>query len=141
MSGTIKEPKLWEFSGPVSDGGNFTIRIVCPELGARHLRQVLKVLEMTAGWLEDDGCAIPIPMILFCPSCGGQHVDEPKGDWTNPPHRSHLCASCGHIWRPCDRPTAGVLTIQTSGRHDHAPPVRSRAEMRQDETVSVPAVL
>lgn len=40
----------------------------------------------------------PINMLLFCPSCGAQHVDAPDGDWTNPPHRSHLCAACGIIW-------------------------------------------
>jgi hypothetical protein len=52
--------------------------------------------------------ADPIPMVLHCPACGWQHIDEPKGDWTNPPHRSHLCAGCGHIWRPFDFPTVGV---------------------------------
>lgn len=79
----------------------------------------------------------PIPMILFCPSCGVQHIDrdEPHtssecnldkcvcGAWQNPPHRSHLCANCGHVWRPADVPTEGVNDIVTRGQHDH-PPVR-----------------
>lgn len=63
----------------------------------------------------------PIPMILFCPSCGVQHIDAPDErtpDWANPPHKSHLCHGCGHIWRPCDRPTEGVKEIQTSGKAD-----------------------
>lgn len=79
-------------------------------------------------------------MILHCPACGVQHVDAPEAPppgtgraqfemtggrsalWTNPPHRSHLCrpedGGCGHIWRPADVPTNGVLCIQTRGSAD-----------------------
>lgn len=77
----------------------------------------------------------PIPMLLFCPQCGMQHIDqiettlvwtggavkEPSHEettWDNPPHRSHLCAGCGHIWRPCDRATTGVAAITTKGQAD-----------------------
>lgn len=76
----------------------------------------------------------PIDMVLHCPKCGMQHVDAPESDldyadrrfrefgeqWTNPPHRSHLCLnpSCGHIWRPADVPTNGVLAIKTKGEKD-----------------------
>lgn len=66
----------------------------------------------------------PIPMILFCPSCGEQHIDDPDErtpDWTNPPHRSHLCHGCGHIWRPADVATVGVREIATKGKADSAP--------------------
>lgn len=77
--------------------------------------------------------AVPIDMILYCPACGTQHIDatefEHRTDlagtldvaWTNPPHRSHLCAGCGHIWRPADVPTNGVATIATKGKADSAP--------------------
>lgn len=91
------------------------------------------------------GEAKPIPMLLFCPKCGVQHVDAPEfvsdpgggnlgvamkiaadreGAWTNPPHRSHLCHACGCIWRPADVPTEGVATITTRGSADNwtAPP-------------------
>jgi len=63
----------------------------------------------------------PIPMVLHCPSCHAQHIDEPDErtpDWTNPPHRSHLCHSCGTIWRPADVATVGVRAIQTRGKAD-----------------------
>lgn len=78
----------------------------------------------------------PIDMVLYCPACGVQHIDAPEplppsthrhqfemaggrsALWTNPPHRSHLCHSCGHIWRPADVPTNGVLCIQTRGSAD-----------------------
>ena len=79
----------------------------------------------------------PIPMILHCPACGTQHIDKPEGQaypgmtaeesraqndssglWSNPPHRSHLCHSCGHIWRPADVATTGVDCIQTHGEAD-----------------------
>lgn len=87
--------------------------------------------------------AVPINMILHCPKCGLQHVDAPDADipgqvvrdgklvsvpcvikandpsaWTNPPHRSHLCHGCGHIWRPADVPTNGVAAIKTKGKAD-----------------------
>lgn len=70
----------------------------------------------------------PIDMVLHCPNCGEQHIDAPeqrfhdKGDgiktWGNPPHRSHLCHGCGHIWRPADVPTNGVAEIKTKGKND-----------------------
>ena len=71
----------------------------------------------------------PISMILFCPSCGLQHVDapEPGTDWDNPPHKSHLCHGCAHVWRPADVPTNGVAEIKSRGSRDSAPIVRGRA--------------
>lgn len=66
----------------------------------------------------------PIDMLLWCPSCGLQHVDAPDEQtpgWTNPPHRSHRCKGCGHIWRVCDRPTNGVAEISTFGKADLRP--------------------
>ncbi len=61
-----------------------------------------------------------IPMVLLCPACGHQHVDAPEPDkgWTNPPHKSHLCAACGVVWRPADVPTTGVAAIATRGKAD-----------------------
>lgn len=63
----------------------------------------------------------PIPMVLHCPRCGGQHVDKATAEWTNPPHRSHLCAGCGCIWRPADVPTTGVDHAETRGKDDWHP--------------------
>ncbi|WP_186130455.1 hypothetical protein [Burkholderia gladioli] len=78
--------------------------------------------------------AEPIPMLLFCPGCGTQHIDRPESHaeadasiglqikevvtWTNPPHRSHLCHECGVVWRPADVATVGVEAIETSGKAD-----------------------
>lgn len=64
--------------------------------------------------------AAPIQMILHCPLCGTQHVDAPNAadGWSNPPHRSHKCGSCGTIWRPADVATEGVEKIQTRGKGD-----------------------
>lgn len=75
----------------------------------------------------------PIPMLLYCPKCGTQHVDGPESVnvqplvprdqftplWTNPPHRSHLCHHCGCVWRPADVPTTGVKAITTKGKADN----------------------
>ncbi len=72
----------------------------------------------------------PIDMVLHCPACGEQHVDAPEPSvehdhgavefpaWDNPPHRSHLCHGCGHIWRPADVATNGVREIKTQGKND-----------------------
>lgn len=63
----------------------------------------------------------PIPMILHCPKCKEQHIDEPSEEWDNPPHRSHACQTpgCGCIWRPADVATTGVLSITTKGKSDN----------------------
>lgn len=64
----------------------------------------------------------PIDMILHCPKCGMLHEDMPSGDWTNPPHKSHLCrvedGGCGTIWRPADVATNGVRKIKSKSQHD-----------------------
>lgn len=90
----------------------------------------------------------PIDMVLFCPMCNTQHIDEDEsvvcpwcgdraaeGDtnrpattcshqpvWTNPPHKSHQCRACGFVWRPADVPTNGVASIKTRGKNDTQPP-------------------
>jgi rubredoxin len=73
---------------------------------------------------------VSIDMVLYCPECGEQHLDEAAGDWTNPPHRSHLCHGCGHIWRPADVPTNGVLSVRTMGLKDS--PIVVRAYHRRE---------
>jgi hypothetical protein len=109
-------------------------------------KDALASLQPPAG--EDQGAravlrlstdADPIPMLLFCPACGTQHIDAPESalvwtggavpepshdetTWDNPPHRSHLCHGCGHIWRPADVPTTGVAAIKTRGSADSPTP-------------------
>lgn len=56
----------------------------------------------------------PIDMVLHCPKCGLQHIDEPderSPGWTNPPHKSHLCHGCLLVWRAADIPTNGVKSL------------------------------
>jgi hypothetical protein len=81
---------------------------------ARHWRELAEARE-------------PVPMIMFCPSCGSRHIDQadPDNGWLNPPHRSHLCAACGHIWRPADIATVGVEEIATRGRIDADAPAEA----------------
>lgn len=64
----------------------------------------------------------PVDMLLYCPACGAQHIDAAEDEqWGNPPHRSHLCHGCKHVWRPADVPTNGVASIKTAGSKDSAP--------------------
>ncbi len=82
------------------------------------MERVRQDLSSSAG---GGGNAQAIDMILFCPRCGHQHIDEPDErtpDWTNPPHRSHLCHHCEFIWRPADIATNGVREIKTVGQKD-----------------------
>lgn len=90
----------------------------------------------------------PIDMVLYCPNCGMQHIDADESEtlsidgtpyltarlgWDNPPHRSHLCHGCGHIWRPADVPTNGVAAVKTKGKADS--PVSARiAALEASET-------
>ena len=107
----------------------------------------------TASAVADAGAGAPIDMVLYCPKCGKQHIDAPEpgraiwgsamhspvvevGGWTNPPHRSHLCHGCGHVWRPADVPTNGVQAVKTKGRADSldaALPVVQAAPQGADE--------
>jgi hypothetical protein len=106
--------------------------------------------------------AAPIPMLLFCPRCGMQHVDAPMTEeqyterlhesawwelggekperWTNPPHRSHLCHGCGHIWRPADVATNGVATLRTQGKEDGSPVPAPPADARDVDAIVASAV-
>jgi hypothetical protein len=86
----------------------------------------------------------PVDMVLYCPKCGLQHIDAPDTEkdanpvpcggvemdteWTNPPHKSHLCHGCGHIWRPSDTPTNGVAATVSGKDADTQP-----AELCRDE--------
>jgi hypothetical protein len=99
--------------------------------------------DAVADAIQAELASVPIDMVLYCPACGMQHVDAPspcrtdiectlagecyyekagmpKGctKWNNPPHRSHLCAGCGHVWRPADVATNGVATTKTQGWND-----------------------
>lgn len=64
------------------------------------------------------GKEVSIDMILFCPVCGSKHIDAAEGEWTNPPHKSHLCGNCRTVWRPADIVTNGVAKIKTRGEND-----------------------
>lgn len=92
---------------------------------------------------QADSQPAPVDMVLHCPKCGVQHIDasEPPvefepgaAQWNNPPHRSHLCHGCGHIWRPADVPTNGVAAVKTTGKADS--PIAARAPA---DSVTAPA--
>lgn len=48
----------------------------------------------------------PIPMLLWCPSCGDRHIDV--GEFATKVHHTHACQSCGMVWRPAIVSTVGV---------------------------------
>ena len=79
----------------------------------------------------------PLNLIIFCPACGTQHVDEPNPNvcqdcgledvrcvcqsfnpWLNPPHKSHRCTHCNIVFRIADFAANGVARIATTGEND-----------------------
>ena len=78
--------------------------------------------------------AEPIPMVLHCPVCHDQHIDapEPGNGWNNPPHKSHLCHTCGTIWRPASVPTTGVVNV-SMGSKDNWPYSVIRTHKEQEK--------
>jgi hypothetical protein len=91
-----------------------------PPLPTKALHEIAALSATPIERLREEN-ARPVPMVLFCPKCGLQHIDAPDErtpDWANPPHKSHLCHGCGVIWRPADVPTEGVVAIRTRGSKD-----------------------
>lgn len=55
--------------------------------------------------------ALPLRLVITCPACGKQHVDE--GEWATRLHRTHQCQDhgCLHEWRPSTLYTVGVASL------------------------------
>ncbi len=113
-------------------------------LGFEALVQLDYVRSVLSGNAASPPLMPPVDLVLHCPACGLQHIDKANSsevrseakdrglepgtpewasfikahEWTNPPHRSHLCAGCGHIWRPSDVTTNGVVAVSSAGEHD-----------------------
>ena len=98
----------------------------------------------------------PVDLLLYCPNCGAQHIDEAKPDvcetcgnpgpecacstftaWLNPPHKSHRCNSCNHVWRPADVPTNGVAAIQSKGQRDGDPKPAAVGDLIMELTMAL----
>lgn len=118
----------WGKCGPTADliaGLRAALLLRCP-----HCDGTGDVHDATGEWRGVCVCVAPIDMVLHCPACGAQHIDAadeidpyptPEKDaawWGNPPHRSHLCHDCGHVWRPADVATNGVAAVKTKGSAD-----------------------
>ena len=77
------------------------------DLGSLDARWLNRYDALPAAPVQAD---VPIPMLLDCPICGQNHIDE--GVWVAKPHKTHLCAGCGHEWRPANVPTVGVYALE-----------------------------
>ena len=55
----------------------------------------------------------PIKMIIHCPKCNRQHVEDEQG--SQKPHTTHTCLypDCLHVWRPANETTEGVQVLPT----------------------------
>lgn len=107
------------------------LRTAAPHVRARKTYHLLKKF-----YEETQVDPPPVRMLLACPVCARQHIDrpDPEKNWTNPPHRTHQCQHCGHLWRPADVPTEGVERIETRGENDgRALPEVVTIEDRQKE--------
>lgn len=91
---------------------------------AAALNELAKNVVSALSELAKNQVSPPIDVVLPCPVCGANHIDapEPENGWTNPPHRSHVCAYCKCVWRPADVATNGVEAVKTRGKLDNYPP-------------------
>jgi Recombination endonuclease VII len=74
--------------------------------GVEWLKRAARYLMSEARPLRTSEQVAPVPMILYCPVCAHQHVDE--GPWALRIHRSHACQKCGMVGRPALVATVGV---------------------------------
>lgn len=74
----------------------------------------------SADWPSDDWSSEtkPVPLVLYCPECGAQHVDA--GEWATRPHKTHQCQSCKAEWRPFLYATVGVIDNAIQAKPDSA---------------------
>lgn len=110
-----RQPFKFNDEDTASQGSTF--QAIGPEPQYAHTTHEAP-LSLDTERLREASEAAPINMLLWCPNCHHQHVDAPDADWTNPPHRSHLCHACGTVWRPADVETNGVVWIETRGSKD-----------------------
>ncbi len=54
----------------------------------------------------EDLLKAPLQILLWCPECGGRHVDV--GEFATKAHHTHACQLCGRVWRPAIGATVGV---------------------------------
>jgi hypothetical protein len=105
-----------------------------------------------------DGREKPVDAVLWCPNCFEQHIDvaDPMvcetcglygenecicdvfNPWLNPPHKSHRCNFCNHVWRPMNHPTNGVVALEKTGERDGFAQPRAFATKKDfDDAVEV----
>lgn len=119
------EDTTYTLRGPDRDQAIYYDISGCNGVAHRFLKALYEAADTALTTTVAADAADPVPMLLFCPACGLQHIDAPEpareGEkaWNNPPHRSHKCHACAAVWRPADVPTVGVARIQTSGQADN----------------------
>lgn len=126
-----EQVQMYDTGAPRGERNYFYVKVRGEQVfGSYNRAQCTELKDALRAALEK-----PIDTVLHCPKCDLQHIDEAddegmvlgalaRGDqpWRNPPHKSHLCAECGTIWRPADVCTNGVPSVVTRGAKDSWPP-------------------
>ena len=63
--------------------------------------------------------AVPVPMLLWCPSCNIEHVGTDH--FVTTAHHTHACQKCGMTWRPALCATVGVQFLPEFKDDEHIP--------------------
>lgn len=77
----------------------------CAGGGCPHCTQLLRCAR---GMITPGERAEPVSLELYCPECNGRHIDQDGWETTEYAHKTHLCAHCGHEWRPFPYATVGT---------------------------------
>jgi hypothetical protein len=97
------------------------ILLFCPVCFEQHVDAALPDVCQDCGHDKGDHCSSL--ELTYCIECAS---NPPKAcmqfvAWLNPPHKSHRCNFCNHVWRPADVPTNGVQALETKGERDGSP--------------------
>lgn len=87
--------------------------LFCPKCFEQHVDKAEPDVCQDCGHTQDEHG--------FKSGCGTHLMNcqcEGFAAWLNPPHKSHRCTECNHVWRPADVPTNGVQKLGTSGKAD-----------------------
>lgn len=107
--------------------------LFCPDCGKQHVDKIEPEVCQDCGHRSGDHFNAGERNVCGGGAPGDENDCKCTGftAWLNPPHKSHRCHFCNHVWRPADVATNGVAEIKTHGENDSFPPAPENPRYRQ----------